>query len=326
MTTPTNTPSSTLPKLLRAGLFLSLFLTAIFTLRVCNLHAEFDTQQQKDEQKTKKDRPKTETQLLFESLMKNKQLIKRERDGRIKLPAKDYILARKVSGQAISDEEESLVGRLYYSIAGKAVQNQVKFWNHSRLFAAVRDNLPNSNKKTESRWSVRNQWDENPLASDWVPLSYGYVNGGRLRTGFNNWLSVADAMPLRYQATVTGRRTLRIQVIGRPDLSKLRGNKLLYACYPKPKSKQQHKAGCFKVARANSDASTYVIVLTLGSGTHKLTFSVTPVENSEKRIDGIPIYLDKDNQYAWEAVREYHRNPVVSDDLKYSFKLMTRDG
>ncbi len=321
-----NTTRSILSQLLRAGLLLSLFLTIIFTLRVCNLHNEFDNQQQKDKQQTKQDRPKTETQLLFESLMKNKQLIKIEADGRIKLPAKDYILARKVSGQAINDEEESLVGRLYYSIAGKAVQHQVKFWNHSRLFAAVRDNIPNSNKKTESRWSVRNQWDENPLASDWVPLSYGYVNGGRLRKGFNNWLSVADAMPLRYKAKVVGRRTLRIQVIGRPDLSKLRGNKLLYACYPTQKNKQQHKASCFKVARANNDASTYVIVLTLGSGTHHLEFSVTPVVNSEKRIDGIPIYLDKDNQYAWEAVREYHRNPVISDDLKYSFKLMTRDG
>ncbi len=327
MTTANNQiPHSIVPKLLRAGLFLSLFLMVIFTLRVCNLHNEFNNQQKTENQKTKQDRPKTETQLLFESLMKNKQLIKIEADGRIKLPAKDYILARKVSGQAISEEEESLLDRLYYSIAGKAVQNQVKFWNHSRLFAAVRDNLPNANKKTESRWSVRNQWDENPLDSDWVPLSYGYVNGGRLRTGFNNWLSVADAMPLRYQATVIGRHTFRIQVIGRPDLRKLRGNKMLYACYPKPKSKQQHKAGCFKTSRATADASAYVIVLMLGAGTHKLEFEVTPVANSEKRIDGIPIYLDNNNQYAWEAVREYHRNPVVSDNLKYRFKLMTRDG
>ena len=112
-----NTTRSIFPQLLRAGLLLSLFLTIIFTLRVCNLHNEFNHQQQKDKQQTKPDRPKTETQLLFESLMKNKQLIKIEADGRIKLPAKDYILARKVAGQAISDEEESLLGRLYYSIA-----------------------------------------------------------------------------------------------------------------------------------------------------------------------------------------------------------------
>ena len=335
MTTPLtiNSIFTTLPKLLRVGLLLSLFLGIIFTLRLCNLHDDFITKQKQESKQVKQDKPKTETQILFESLMKNKQLIKIETDGRIKLPAKDYILARKVSGQAISDEEESLLDRLYYSIAGKAVQNQVKFWNHSRLFAAVRDNLPARNKKTESRWRVRNQWDENPASSDWVPLSYGYVNGGRLRTGFNDWLSVADAMPLHYQATVTGRHTLRIQVIGQPDLSKLKGQKTLYACYPakdkqpsKEETGKKPRTGCFKVARASHDVSAYLIILKLGPGTHKLNLSVTPAINTEKRIDGLPIYIAKDNQYAWEAVREYHRNPVVSDDLNYSFKLMTKDG
>ncbi|MCK5918854.1 MAG: hypothetical protein KAG34_10525 [Cocleimonas sp.] len=331
--TPLNSIFTALPKLLRMGLLLSLCLVIIFILRVYNLQGDFVSKQQQELKQVKKVRPKTETQILFEALMKNKQLIKIERDGRIKLPAKDYILARRVSGQAISDEEESLLGRLYYSIAGKAVQNQVKFWNHSRLFAAVRDNLPTRNKKTESRWRVRNQWDENPASSDWVPLSYGYVNGGRLRTGFNNWLSVADAMPLHYQATVTGRRTLRIQVIGQPDLRQLKGQKTLYACYPakdkQPSEKEtgkKPKTGCFKVSRASNDASAYVIVLRLGPGTHKLNFSVTPAVNTEKRIDGIPIYIDKNQQYAWEAVHEYHRNPVVSDDLQYRFKLMTKDG
>jgi cell division protein FtsI/penicillin-binding protein 2 len=322
--TKTNTNRPLLPSLLGAGLFLSILFILIITVRLFSLHADFSTQQRHDNKQTQQQKPKTETQLLFEALMKNKQLITIKPDGRIKLPAKDYILARKVSGQAISDEEESLLGRLYYSIAGKAVLHQIKFWNHSRLFAAIRDNLPAvGNKKSESRWRVRNQWDENPTSSDWVPLSYGYVNGGRLRTGFNDWLSVADAMPLRYQTTVSGRRTLRIQVIGRPDLRRLRGKKQLYACYPK---KSQHKAGCYKVAKANTNASAYVIVLTLGAGVHKLDLSVTPVTNYEKRIDGIPIYLTKNNQYAWEAIREYHRNPVVSDDLKYSFTLMTKDG
>jgi cell division protein FtsI/penicillin-binding protein 2 len=321
MTTSTHSDRSILSKLLGAGVFLSVIFIVIITVRLFNLHHDFQTQQENPQ--SEQNKPKTETQLLFEALMKNKQLIKIEADGRIRLPAKDYSLARKVAGQAIGEEEESLLDRLYYSIAGKAVQHQVAFWNHSRLFAAVRDNLPSSNKKTESRWSVRNQWDENPIASDWVPLSYGYVNGGRLRAGFNDWLSVADEMPLRYQATVVGRRTLRIQVIGRPNLSRLRGKKQLYACYGK---NQAHKAGCFKVSLATNDASTYVIVLTLGSGTHKLDFTVTPVVNSVKKIDGIPIYLDENNQYAWEAVREYHRNPIVSDDLKYTFSLMTRDG
>lgn len=324
MTPPINSSSSFLPKFLRIGLLLSLCLGVIFTLRLFDLHHQFNTAQQEGKKK-QQDRPKTETQRLFESLMSNKQLIQISDDKRIKLPAKDYALARKVSGQAISDDEESLLDRLYYSTAGKAVQHQITFWNHSRLFAAVRDNLPNGSKKNESRWTVRNQWDENPTSSDWVPLSYGYVNGGRLRARFNDWLSVADAMPLRYQSTVTGRHTLRIQVVGRPNLSRLKGHKQLYACYPK-NNPTQHKAGCFKTAKATQNASAYVIVLRLGSGVHKLDLTVTPVVNSEKRIDGIPIYLKKNNQYAWEAIREYHRNPVVTDDLNYSFKLMTQDG
>ena len=322
----TNTNASTLPHFLLVGFLLALLLGVIFTTRLTNLHSDFISKQNSSNQSAQKNKPKTETHILFEALIKNKQLVKIERNGRIKLPAKDYMLARRVSGQAISDEEESLLDRLYYSIAGKAVQNQIKFWNHSRLFAAVRDNLPTRNNKTESRWSVRNQWGENPASSDWVPLSYGYVNGGRLRTGFNDWLSVADAMPLHYQATVTGRQTLRIQVIGQPDLSKLRGQKTLYACYPVKKLASKKKSGCFRVARASSDASAYVIILKLGTGTHKLAFSVTPAMNTEKRISGLPIYRTENNQYAWEAVREYHRNPVVSDDLHYRFKLMTKDG
>lgn len=318
---------------LKFSIFLPILLIIIFILRLSILHSDFKTEQVTNRTKAIQIKSKNETQLLFDELINNNNLIKILPNGSIKLPPRDFILARRVLGQTINKEEDSLLKRLYHSIAGKVVQSQVKLWNHSRLFAAVRDNIPSKNKRTESRWRVRNQWDENPATSNWVPLSYGYVNGGRLRRGFNDWLSVPDVMPLHFQATLTGRHIIRIQVIGQPDLSKLKGQKILYACYPaenKHLSKKEtgikQKGGCYKVARASSDVFVYVIVLKLGPGLHSLNLDVIPAINTKKRIDGIPIYLNKNNQYAWEVLREYHRNSGVSDNFKYKFKLMTKDG
>jgi hypothetical protein len=317
-----------LPKLLKFSVLILLLLSLIFSLRLCTVHSDFKTKKKA----TDKDVPKqkTETQQLFEELMLQKQLLTVKQDGRITLPAKDYILSRRVANLPIKEKEDALHQRLYYSIAGKAVQHQVKFWNHSRLFAAVRDNIPNANKKTATRWQVRNHWDEKPLSSDWVPLSYGYVNGSELRTGFNDWISVADRQALLFSADVTINRTktISIQVIGQPDLSTLKGKKRLFGCSAptKEQRKRGSEKGCQKVASASDAFSAYIIHLTLTAGRHHLKLKVMPAKNTEKRIDGLPIYITQNNHYAWEPVREYQRNSVIGDDLKYTFKLMTEDG
>ncbi|MCK5902054.1 MAG: hypothetical protein KAG28_02805 [Cocleimonas sp.] len=320
---------SALSNIFKISTLFLLVLGVIFSVRISDLHNQFIHQ---DPLKVEKRTPhnKTETQRLFEDLMRAKQLITVESDARLRLPAKDYALSHKVAGQALSDEEESLLDRLYYSIAGKAVQHQIKFWNHSRLLAAVRDNLHHPDNKTDSLWQVKNHWGDRPLASDWVPLSYGYINGSRLTTGFNDWLSVADQQPLTFSSRITlaRARTISIQVVGQPDLSRLKGRAVLFACSPPTKKQRQRgsETRCKKTSGTNAHVSAYVIRLSLPAGRHQLNLSVKPVRNTEKRIDGLPIYLTEDNQYAWEPVREYKRNPVVSDHRKYRFKLLTKDG
>ena len=275
---------------------------------------------------------KTETQQLFEALMARVKtgFVSIETDGTISLPAKDYILARKVANQAISDSEASLLSRLYHSIAGKAVQQQIAFWNHSRRFVALRDNLPQAGAQTTTRWQVRNQWDENAIATQWVPLSYGYINGGRLQAGFNDWISVANKGVLHFQTelNLAKKRRLQLQVIGQPDISRLPNNATLAACYPLTKNelKRGKTPACHPVKESVSDSSAYVISLTLPAGKHRLVVPVSPAINQEKKLAGLPIYLTEENQYAWEAVQEYHRNPVLSEDKNYRFIVKTQDG
>jgi len=323
--------SSKLKPWLKFTTALAILWLLLFSLRLCHLQNEVVLNSQNTSDK-KTPQTKTESQQLFEAMMARVAagFVTIAADGTIRLPAKDYILVRQVTNQAISEQEASLLKRLYHSIAGKAVQQQIAVWNHSRRFVALRDNAPQAGAQTTARWQVRNQWDENAISTQWVPLSYGYINGGRLQAGFNDWISVADNNVLRFQTelNLSKKRTIKLQVIGQPDISRLPANAKLAACYPLTATelKRGKTPACRAVKNTVSDSSAYVISLTLSAGKHKLILPISPAINQEKKLEGLAIYLTEDNHYAWESVREYHRNPVASEDKNYRFIVKTKDG
>ena len=123
-------------------------------------------------------------------------------EQRLQLPPKDYVLAMRLNQHAtVSPQLEKLLERLAYSQAGKVVSQQVEFWNHSRHFAAVRDNQ--AAKPGQGDWQASNEWGERLTINSLVPLDYGYVNGGRLQPGFDDWR--APAMTAKFGLKNTGR-------------------------------------------------------------------------------------------------------------------------
>lgn len=313
---------------------ISLCLVFVFLFRLGFLYSSATLQDDNNNSDNSIKKPKTETQLLFEELIQSKHLFKIKNDGRIVLPTKDYALLQKVTGGVLSKKDELLLKRLYYSIAGKSLQYQVRLWNHSRLFAAVRDNIQHSGKSTESRWIPSDHWGEKPLSSDWIPLNFGYINGGELKKGFNDWISVSNEVPITFtlKQNFSHNKIITLQVVGQPDISKLVGKKTLYACHPltlkeRKKGKDNH---CKKVTSIDPSVSAYMIKLALKAGLHKIQLTVTPTTNSKRKISGLAISLNKQqNQFKWQPLAEYKRNPVASShsaDENYSFHLTTQDG
>ena len=324
----------TLKPWLKIGAVLALVWIILFSLRLHHLYTEAQNTPSTHNETIQPQ--KTETHDLFEKLMAQKGFVIREHDGRITLPVKDFILARKVAKQPIAKEEQQLLKRLYQSTAGKAVQQQIKRWNHSRRFAAIRDDRPSrdtgggAGDSVATQWQVQNHWQEKIVSMAWVPLRYGYINAGHLPTRFNDWSSAAAKQVLTFRTTfnLTQKRTIHIQVIGQPDHHQLPANALLSACYPLSEAERRHgKApACQPVEQAAQDAFAHIITLTLYAGKHTLTINVNPAINQAKQLEGLPIYVDENNQYAWQSVTKYRRNIVAVEDKHYRFSLKTNDG
>lgn len=314
-------------KLAIPGIIFIILWLLLFTNRLFELHAEAKLENDKEQQQAQK--AKTETQLLFEALMAQKQLITIAPDGKIKLPPKDYALAKKVNKQAISEAEDSLLDRLYHSIAGKALQKQVELWNHSRNFAAVRDNKKRPDGETTSSWEAWNEWGEKLDGSDFVPLNYGYINGGELRPNFNDWMSASnnDGMVFKTSYNLGKSGTIDLQIIGKPDISQLPGKVKLSACYPLTAAqKRRGQTPSCKQTPVATDAEAYEIHLTLAAGKHDISLPIIPATNQEKRISGLSIALDENNKYIWIDLRQYAKNIVQDEEKSYRYVIKTQDG
>ena len=103
---------SQLPKLLKVSVLITFFLSLIFTLRLCNLHSDFNKKNTPNDT-AKVDKPKTESHELFDALIQTKRLLKAEANGSLTPAAKDLALARKVAGQPLGEAENTLLERLY---------------------------------------------------------------------------------------------------------------------------------------------------------------------------------------------------------------------
>lgn len=311
-------------KLLKFGLIFAVLWVLVFNYRLIQLH-EISTNKSKQDAV---EATKTETQRLFEALIKQKQLVKIKPDGQIQLPTKDYALAKRVNGNPLTESVDILLERLYQSIAGTAVQQQIKLWNHSRHFAAVRDNFKRAGDDTPSEWLAWNQWQEKLESANWVSLNYGYINGGELRSGFYDWASVTHDESITFKTTynLSKKRQITLQVIGQPDISKLPGKKVLLAC--QPLTKIQRKSGrtpaCTETTNPSEQASAYEIKLTLAAGRHSISLPITPAISQEKIVDGLSIHI-KDGQYAWRRIKPSEK--IVGDGSEnYRYIIKTQDG
>jgi cell division protein FtsI/penicillin-binding protein 2 len=281
-------------------------------------------------------RSRTEAHELFDSLMADPTLVTPQKNGILVLPASDYLLAQEIAVASIDDSTRTLLKRLYETTAGKSVQQQVAWWNHSRRFAAIRDDLPQQGN-TESRWMGEDAFGGVLAGTDVVPLDFGYVNAGELPTGFNNWLSISGQDQVLFKAEVKlGKQsTLNIQVIGQPDIANLPGKVVLQACRLDSASA---KFRCEPTAGIVEDAEVYRVQVTLKSGLHKLQLSVKPASNTEAVVDGLPVRLKhkvtsgetyKNADYEWQPLYDYGRNSqqvVVAAREQFRFKLKMADG
>jgi len=277
---------------------------------------------------------RTEAHHLFDELMTHHELMKVLPDGSLQLPTTDYLLAFEAKNKTVPEESKTLLKRLYGSVAGKAVRQQVAWWNHSRRFAAIRDNLPQQGEQA-SNWTAHDVFDGVLQGHRVVPLDYGYVNAGQLPQYFNDWLSVSGQEQVVFRQTIktATRRTLNLQVIGQPDISQLaqQAKVTLQAC-----QFEKGKTQCSKVSRATAAADVYRIRLTLAANrNYQLALPIKPALNSTFKVDGLPIHLQRDtsdsspyqnHQYAWQPVFEYKRNVVASNREQFRFKIAMADG
>jgi cell division protein FtsI/penicillin-binding protein 2 len=210
----------------------------------------------------------------------------------------------------------------------------VAWWNHSRRFAAIRDNLPQQGEQASS-WTAHDVFGGVLRGHTVVPLDYGYVNAGQLPQYFNNWLSVSGQEQVVFRQTLktATRRTLNLQVIGQPDIRQLarQAKVTLKAC-----QFEQGKTHCNTVSRATPDTDVYRIRLTLAANrNYQLELPIKPALNSTFKVDGLPIHLQRkakdtspyqNHQYAWQPVFEYKRNVVASNREQFRFKIAMSDG
>jgi cell division protein FtsI/penicillin-binding protein 2 len=337
--------------LLQVSAILLVLVLSVFAWRSAQLHEQASIQDEEQETSvcsqeeklaTPEDcahRSRTEAHDLFDRLMSHTDLVKPKPDGSLELPPSDYVLFREVNNLPIDHDIKTLLDkRLYGSIAGKAVQQQVAWWNHSRRFAAVRDDLQAPQGKVESSWVARDFWEGVLTGHKDVPLDFGYANAGRLPQHFNDWLSVSGQEQVVFlrEITATKQTVVNLQVIGQPDITGLPGRVVMEAC---KRDSTSGKAHCEKVDSVTPDAEVYRLQLTLAGGaSHKLKLVVKPASNSEIKVDGLPIHLKEkqkagaeyqNSDFAWQPIYEYGRTGqavVASEREQFRFKLKMADG
>lgn len=167
----------------------------------------------------------TEVQALFEALKQAKNtdqatLIRLEADGRLTLPESDYALQLAWQRGAAKPDAAlvELLGNLYSSAAGTALQSQLLQWNRGRRVIAVRDN--HGKTVTHANWRAHDCTDGAILSSEApVPERFGYIHQGQLQTGFGAWHAVGGdqaCIEFRGHFRATSPTEVRVWYLGMP--------------------------------------------------------------------------------------------------------------
>ena len=219
-------------------------------------------------------------------------------DGLIKVAPEDYSILMKATRQQKKDSQSDpqleiknksrIIDALYHTNVGRAVLKQIKKWNYTRYFCAIRDNIPGNdvpNDKTQPRWQAFESNNPKWLISQTshlVPEYFGYVNQGELYPGFFTWLTahnLKQSIDFRTKITLEESCKFRIQVIGQP-----------VKIIPKPSQ-------ILPCEKNYPDASN--IVFSLSKGTHDLCIKANPIHYTETYVRGLNICI-KNNKLAWK--------------------------
>lgn len=286
-----------------------------------------------------------ESSILFNQLFAEK-LIAIESDGAVTLPQQDHILAQQAkqsqvtaSDEAQWEKAQNLIDNLYYRPPGVRVQQQVKLWNHTRRIAAIRDNRPQVDDV--SQWETTSLSGQSLDRLGLVPLEFGYVavaaNSTNLPVGFHDWGSAShnsNSVLFRSEFNLPKARNIRVQVVGRPDISRLRQRGIKVRQYARfsPKLAKQCRP---------AQADAYELVLTVPAGKRTLEIPVSSVPNPNPTVDGLALSLQKtaeqpdtsngcpqNDSYRIVWQTENLKNPDTGVGIGKSqpFQILTADG
>lgn len=242
-------------------------------------------------------------------------------DGRVSLPAQDADLAAYRDCLAQQgrdcDQQRAALKRglraLYATPNGQRVQQEVAAWNHTRRFAAIRDNLP---EHTDENWVV----SEALPTRDLVPLSFGYVNGESVPSGFNNWVSVSsEADQVTFCRTFQLKQAieLHVQVVGKPLLQGVAGVSAYIARSDEKSNNESAAAFTLSLPKGNSHVCLPVALFVADNVT----------KDSTIKVDGLLLSLQNGQaRWASSVMSASAVENAGGDFARSSFQVLTRDG
>lgn len=281
---------------------------------------------------------RTERHELFDLVMQDGSLVAIAANGSLTLSAKDLLLSHEAENtlDEVEENTKKLHKRLYGTTAGKAVRQQVAWWNHSRQFSAVRDDI--SSNLSTGDWIAEDEASGKRTGHDNVPLDYGYVNAGKMPKNFNNWMSVTGQDRIIFKRQIDPRklktRSFSLQVIGQPDIKALAPHRVrLQGCQFIKKVAQ-----CKAMSQISPDIKVYRLeVSPVGNAIQTLRLPVLPVDSEQNSVDGLPIYIKQADQsnpeplaltlenFAWKPIQQSVAVSGNRGSNAFNFKITTAD-
>lgn len=217
---------------------------------------------------------------LFRGLQSGGLLVIDKKDWRVTLPQRDKVLALEAAGGDVTDEQQAWLDELYLKPVGQRVQQETDLWNHTRRFAAVRDDAQ-GDVNDKNFWEVQALGGGNVRTRAIVPLGFAYVNGDTLPSGYHDWKSASHpSQQLTFTRTFAPSdkpRTVHLQVIGQADTSQLT-------------LKHSEEA---RVGECASQTQATLITLQLPAGKTEIEviLPVTTTANPEPETQGLALRL-----------------------------------
>ncbi len=237
----------------------------------------------------------TEDERLFGDLLAT-GLVTVQPDGRLAVAPRDAALKELAdahfAGRRSPEHDPDwqrrcdLLQALYGSANGRAVRRQIRLWNDTRSFIAVRDDRPAEGADPSPVISHKpNQWQATDLLGHRltplripVPHGHWFVNQ-ELRTGMSDWAVFNANSEIRLKTTLVPAltRPVTIQVIGLLTVTELPpGSTVAPRCPAEP-------------CPANAAPAATIVTPALPPGGHDLALSLIPQHHPDLAVAGLMI-------------------------------------